>query len=188
VSREGQAGPLPHRHALCGGVGAPRPHGWLWAVAALTFVIDDHLVLRNVPVPSPEELLGRRFPSPALYIASLVRFGPERLRLALSFGDLAETRAGRVTLHVLDAMRDAVLSRGAQFVLMLIPRPITAQGSDTERMLQRWGAATGTPVVNLRTAYLRLPPVERDRLYDGHWTPHGAHVTAGLLAAALRRG
>src|SRR6516162_8610578 len=107
--------------------------------------------------------------------------------MVLSFGDLAETRAGRVTLHILDAMRVVVPSRGAQFVLMLIPRPISAQGSETGRMLFRWNAATGTPRVNLRTAYLRLPPAERDRLYDGHWTPHGAHVTAGLLAAALRR-
>src|SRR5262249_27044975 len=149
-------------------------------------VVDDRLVLRNVPVPLPDELLRRRFPSPTLYIASLVRVGPERLRLAVSVGDLAETQAGRVTLHILDAMREAVLSRGAQFVLTIIPRPITARGSDTERMLRRWGAATGTPVVNLRTAYLRLPPVERDKLYDGHWTAYGAQVTARLLAAALR--
>jgi hypothetical protein len=149
-------------------------------------VVDDRLVVRNVPVPSPEELLSRRFPAPALYIASLVRWGPERLRLALSFGNLAETRAGRVTLHILDAMREAVLSRGVQFVVMIIPRPISAHGSDTERMLHRWGARTGTPMVNLRTAYLRLPAVERDRLYDGHWTPYGAQVTARLLAAALR--
>jgi len=149
-------------------------------------IVDDRLALRNVPVPPPEEVLSRRFPSPALYITSLVLSGPERLRLALSVGDLAETRAGRVTLHILDAMREAVLSRGAQFVLMFIPRPITPQGSDTERMLLRWGEATGTPMVNLRTAYLKLPAVERERLYNGHWTRDGAHVTAGLLAAALR--
>ena len=43
-------------------------------------------------------------------------------------------------------------------------------------------------MVNPRTAHLRSLPAERGPLYYGHWTPRGAHVTAGILAAALRHG
>ena len=48
-------------------------------------------------------------------------------------------------------------------------------------------ARTGTPFLNLRAAYVKLPDAERARLYSGHWTPYGADVTARLLADVLRR-
>jgi hypothetical protein len=102
-------------------------------------------------------------------------------------GDLAHTRAGAVTLAIVEAMREAVVGQGARFVLMTIPRPITRRGSDTERMLAAWAARTGTPFLNLRSAYLQLPEAERTRLYISHWTPYGADVTARLLADELRR-
>ena len=147
---------------------------------------DERLILHNVPVPSPEELLARRPTFPLVYLFSLVTTLTEEFRLSVSIGDLARTPAGRVTLALLDAMRDAVVGRDAVFVLMSIPRPILARASDTERLLAGWAARTRTPFLNLRAAYLELPPSDRHRLYAGHWSAFGAAVTARLVADELR--
>lgn len=150
-------------------------------------LVDGRLALRNVPVPSPPEVLARKPELPRVRLVSLIDTLAEEFRMSMSFGELAHTRAGSVTLAILDAMREAVAAQGARFVLMSIPRPITRRGSDTERMLAAWAARTGTPFLNLRAAYLKLPKAERARLYSGHWTPYGADVTARLLADELRR-
>jgi hypothetical protein len=148
---------------------------------------DGRLVLHNVPVPSPPEVLGSRPELPRWRLASLLGTLGQEFRLSTSLGDLARTQAGAVTVALLDAMREASVAHGARFVLMTIPRPITRRGSDTERMLAAWAARTGTPLLNLRAAYVKLPDAERARLYAGHWTPYGADVTARLLADELRR-
>ena len=150
-------------------------------------LVDGHLALQNVPVPAPPDLLARKPEMPRLRLGSLVGTLSEEFRLSMSLGDLSRTRAGAVTLALVDAMREITIAHGARFVLMTIPRPITRRGSDTEHMLATWAARTGTPFLSLRAAYLRMPDDERARLYSGHWTPYGADVTARLLADVLRR-
>jgi len=150
-------------------------------------LVDGRLVLHNVPVPSPPEILARKPELPRSRLASLASTLAQDFRQSMSVGDLAHTHAGAVTLAIVEAMREAVVGHGARFVLMTIPRPITRRGSDTERMLAAWAARTGTPFLNLRAAYLQLPEAERARLYIIHWTPYGADVTARLLADELRR-
>ncbi len=150
-------------------------------------LVDGRLILHNVPVPSPPEVLGLKPELPRIRLASLVSTLAAEFRMSMSVGDLAHTRAGVVTLAIVEAMREASIAHGARFVLTTIPRPITRRGSDTERMLAAWAARTGTPFLNLRAAYLTLPDAERARLYSGHWTPYGADVTARLLAGELRR-
>lgn len=146
------------------------------------------LVLRNVPVPSPEEIQARPPAGPTCRL----RLGcaAEQIQDGLAFDyqilDAERTPAGRVTLAILDAMRQAVLSRGMRFVLMTISRPVLPRPSKTEELLVRWAARTGTPVLNTRRAYLELPEPDRARLYAGHWTPYGAAVTAQLLAEQVR--
>jgi hypothetical protein len=151
---------------------------------------DGDLLLRNVPVPTPEEVLARQVPLPSWYTANLVTWVPEALTLQVSsLEDLAQTRAGRVTLAILNTMRQATREHGATLVLIVIPRPITGMASDTEHMLVRWARETETPVLNLREEYLKLPEARRANLYwnrtslyHGHWTPYGATVTAQALA------
>ncbi len=150
-------------------------------------LVDGRLALRNVPVPAPPDLLARNPELPRLRLGSLVGTLSNEFRMSMSLGDLSRTRAGAVTLALVDAMREATVAHGARFVLMTIPRPITRRGSDTEHMLAAWASRTGTPFLSLRAAYLRLPDDERARLYSGHWTPYGADVTARLLADVLRR-
>jgi hypothetical protein len=150
-------------------------------------LVDGRLALHNVPVPAPPEVLARKPELPRLRLASLVSTLRDEFRLSMSVGDLSGTRAGAVTLALVDAMRQATIAHGARFVLTTIPRPITRRGSDTEHMLEAWAERTRTPFLSLRAAYLRMPDAERARLYRGHWTPYGADVTAQLLADVLRR-
>ena len=151
------------------------------------FVLErGRLALRNVPVPSPRDLLEHPPDVPLVYLASFARNIYVNFRLAFSVGDLARTRTGEVTLAILDVMRAEVTRRGATLVLADIPRPILPRPSDTERMLEDWARRTGTPFVNLRLAYLELPPAERATLYLGHWTPSGAAVTARSVAERVR--
>jgi hypothetical protein len=145
------------------------------------------LVLQNVPVPAPEELLARPPKFPPVYLASFLGTLFGDLRSSFALGNLAGTEAGRVTLAILEAMRERVVGSGGVLVLMTIPRPIRPRGGHTEEMLAEWAQRTETPFLNLRTAYLALPPQAREHLYGGHWTPYGASVSARFLAEKLRR-
>jgi hypothetical protein len=146
-------------------------------------LIDGRLVPRNTPVPSPEELLSRSAEWPFCYIRSwCVAQGIAENLLS----DLERSRAGRVTLAILDTMRTESRNRGMAFVVMNIPRRIRKTPSQTEAMLSRWARRTGTPLLNLREAYLRLPAPDQARLYRGHWTVYGTEVTAQLLANKIR--
>jgi hypothetical protein len=150
-------------------------------------LVDGRLTLRNVPVPSPAEVLARKPELPRIRLISLIDTQAEDFRLSMAVGDLAHTPAGAVTLAILDAMREAVVGHGARLVLMSIPSGVTRRGSHAAGMLVRWAARTGTPFLNLREAYLKRPDGEHAQLYSGHWTPYGADLTARLLAAELLR-
>jgi len=120
----------------------------------------------------------------AVLLEALLRLIPQLAvdpSLARELGWRARHVTG-VPAELLDAMRAAVGERDARLVLMTIPR----RGSAVERLLVAWAERTGTPLLNLRTAYLAMPDDVRSRLYHGHWTAEGAAVTARLLAARLR--
>src|SRR4051812_48876296 len=94
--------------------------------------------------------------------------------------------AERITLAILDQIRDATQAHGMKFVLIMISRRMRDKPSDTETFLLQWAEKTGTPVVNLRENYLAMPAAERHELFAGHWTPYGASVTAELLANKIQ--
>ena len=92
-----------------------------------------------------------------------------------------------MTLAILDTMLQASRSRGLQFVLMIIPpRQLRPNPSNVEELLSKWAGRTGTPLIDLREAYLRLPQEEQARLYAGHWTAYGAAVAAQVVAEKIR--
>jgi hypothetical protein len=157
-------------------------------------VSQGTLVLRNVPVPPPEAVRAQRLELPRSYIFSFLRRLPDyavdisELPLPdIDSFDPSRSRRGRVTLAILDAMRDAVVQHHTQFFLLIIPRWVVRWGTGNERMLRRWAERTGTAALVLREAYLELPATERAGLYHGHWTAKGARVTAQLLATELLR-
>jgi len=124
---------------------------------------------------------------PSLYLPSFARWLPARLiGPGFLLLDLSGTRMGRVTLAILDAMRDAVVRHDARFILLIIPRQALPWRTGIDRMLRRWAQQTGTPMLDLHDAYLRVGAAERKRLYKTHWTAKGARLTAELLAAQLR--
>lgn len=153
-------------------------------------VVDGRLVLRNVPISPPEEVLARPFVWPPCrsYLWCTAQWIAETLAFDLPVPrDMEWTTAGQVTLAILDQMREAVSARGMVFVLMTIPaeRDLRPSATKIERMCERWAARTGTPMINLRRAYLTLPAEDRERLYAGHWTPYGAAETARMVADRL---
>jgi hypothetical protein len=149
-------------------------------------VIHRRLVLRNVPVPSPEEILAREPRWPRVRALWFIGFLWRALVDQVApLGDLADSRGGRVTLAILDAMLKGVRAHQARFVLVIIPRPILPLPSDTEIMLANWARRTGTSLLVLRKAYLRMPVEEQRRLYGKHWTPYGSAVTAALIAQKI---
>jgi len=150
-------------------------------------LVDGRLVLRGVPVPPPAELLGRPPHLPRVYLLSALAWLPDAVASALPFVDIGRTRAGAVTLAILDAMRRGIHDHGARLLLVYIPRGTGPAPTRAERLLAHWAAGTDTPFLDLREAYGALPPLDRARLFRVHWTAYGAAKTARLVAEAIRR-
>ena len=149
----------------------------------------ERLILRNTPVPAPEELLSHppEWPSCALRSWCALQLIAEQLARVSPWPGLEHTKAGKVTLAILDAMLQASRSRGLQFVVMIIPpRQLRPNPSKVEELLSKWAERTRTPLIDFREAYLRLPQEEQARLYAGHWTSYGAAVAAQVLAEKIR--
>ncbi len=150
-------------------------------------LVGGRLVLRGVPVPPPATLLTRPPHLPALYLLSTLTWLPDAVATALPFVGLERTRAGAVTLAILDAMRRDADNHGARLLVVYIPRGPGGGPSRAERLVARWAARSGTPLLDLQLAYRALPRVARARLYHVHWTAYGAAASARLVAAAIRR-
>jgi hypothetical protein len=150
----------------------------------------QRLILRNTPVPSPEELLSHppQWPScvSRFWCALQVMF--QHWARVSPWVPMEYTRAGKVTLAILDAMLQESQSHGLQLLLLIIPpQQLASSPSKVEMFLSDWAERTGTPLIKLREAYLRLPQAERAKLYAGHWTAYGAAVTAQAVAETIRK-
>lgn len=146
---------------------------------------EGRLVLRNSPVLSPEQILAKpmQFDACRVRIGCLTKTAFEKIQRALPGVSLEHARAGAVSIRILDAARLATLDRGMRLMVMIIPHQEFDQTPSKEELLiSRWAKRTGTPLVNLREAYLQLPVSDRRNLYVGHWTPYGAQFTASLVA------
>lgn len=149
----------------------------------------ERLILRNTPVPSPEELLSHppQWPSCVLRSWCALQVITQHWARVSPWVPLEHTRAGKVTLGILDAMLQESRSHGLQVVVMIIPPPkLPSSPSKVETLLSNWAEKTSTPLIKLREAYLRLAQAERARLYAGHWTAYGAGVAAQVLAEEIR--
>jgi hypothetical protein len=153
-------------------------------------LVGERLVLRNTPVPTPEELLSHspQWPTCVSRFWCALQVIAQHWARVSSWGPPLEyTRAGKLTLAILNVMLQESRSQGLRFVLMIIPSSeLQSDPSKVEVFLSNWAVKTGTPLVKLREAYLRLSQTERARLYAGHWTPYGAAVAAQVLAEKIR--
>jgi hypothetical protein len=150
----------------------------------------QRLTLRNTPVPTPEELLSHppEWPSCVLRSWCALQVLTQHWARVSSWGPALErTRAGKVTLAILDMMLQESRSHGLRLVLMIIPEPeLRSNPSKVEVLLSNWAGKSGTPLIKLRETYLRLAEADRARLYAGHWTVYGAAVAAEVLAEKIR--
>jgi hypothetical protein len=93
-------------------------------------LVDGSLMLRGVPVPSPEKLLRERTFQPKLVtVFQLVR---ERFTLDRA---ALRVRAERLTAAILDRLAEGSRASGATLVLFYIPVPGEAEGD-----MSRWAA------------------------------------------------
>jgi hypothetical protein len=148
---------------------------------------NNQLVLRNVPVPSPLELLSTnsKWPQCPSYLWCHSHWWIQTLLESPRMPWPGYSPAERVTLAILDRMRDESRAHGMEFLLMIISRRMRDKPNHTESLLLQWAQKSGTPVLNLRNEYLRLPVAARHELFAGHWTPYGATVTAEILATKI---
>ena len=148
-------------------------------------LVQEHLVLRNTPVPSPQELLSHPPDWPCVLRSwcALQSLMESLGRLIPRLPALEHTAAGKVTLAILDKMLLESRDHGLKFMLVIIPpSALRSSPSKVERLLLIWALRTGTPVVSLREAFRKLPRQEQAALYNRHWTAHGARIAAEVIA------
>jgi hypothetical protein len=147
----------------------------------------DELVLRGVPVPTPEELRAREpWRSKFLDLLSMLR-----ARLRDRSGREARER-NALGAALLGALRDTAVDLGARTVFVYLPilDEIGAPApSDGERFFEGTCQALDLECVNLRPAFHRRVDGGQHLKRRGHWGPR-EHLAAAedLLALLGERG
>lgn len=148
---------------------------------------DDELVLENVPVPAPDEVLAVEQRLPASFFLAVLKRGLRRW-LESSVAGLERSEAWRVSRAILDEAVRVSRESGARFGLVYIPYERLDVETPLEVLLERWARDGRIPYLSLRQEFSALPEEERGRLYRGHWTPHGNEVVADIVERFIRSG
>lgn len=151
------------------------------------FELDgEALRLDNVPVPDPALAGTSVDPKPCSYAGALL---VTKLRTAMD--RTVWTPKWAVTRAILDAMRAGVREHGAELLVAHFPTEPAAFRSrpeDSELLLGGWADSSREPIVRLREVFLGLPPAERSRVYEGHFSAFGNLVVARAIACAIAEG
>lgn len=143
-------------------------------------IAGEELRLENVPVPDPERTAASSDPEPLSYAAAFVA---TKLRRVIDRTLLAPKWA--VTRRILDAIRDKVREHGAELLVAHFPTEAAAfdpHPEDSEIFLGEWAESRDVPLVRLRKVFLELPPAERSKVFDGHFSAIGNAVVARAIA------
>ncbi|MGD8895120.1 MAG: SGNH/GDSL hydrolase family protein [Acidobacteriota bacterium] len=148
------------------------------------FDLDDgRLVLRNVPVPTPEELRAREvWRSKFLDLLSMLR---ARLRDRTGLEARARDTLGRA---LLEALRDATREVGARPVFVYLPilDEIGApEPSPGERFFEASCHDSGLTCLNLRPSFLERTRSGQRLRRRGHWGPNEHRAAAEDLVSLL---
>jgi hypothetical protein len=145
--------------------------------------VDDALMLRGVPVPSPEQFLRERVFQPRLVMA----FQLLKERLTLDRATL-RLRAERLTAAILDRLAERSRAIGADLVLFYIPVPGEAEGDMTSWAAERAffeAYCSRDRRVSCGSALSAIrEEIARGRAFEPtpHWDPPGN----GVIARSLR--
>jgi len=144
------------------------------------------LILRDTPVPRPEEILAReRYRSRFLDLLLLLS---EEVR-SPSAATEAEKR-DRLTAAILDEFRRTVVQVGARAVFVYLPmEQELEQKSDRptggEDFFLRYCHDRGVVAVDLRPAFLARLGESPRFMPHGHWAPQEHRIAAEVIAGAL---
>jgi hypothetical protein len=149
------------------------------------FVLEgDRLVLTNVPVPSPAELLAHRG-APTKLRSYAFDFVRQRLR-AVAPVDPSDVEVERVTRAIVGASFEASRAAGARFLLVLIPMSHAEPTSRRyEQAFTRWAGEFGFPVVNVREPLATAAKRTGTPMVAGHFTPAGSREVARVVHDTL---
>jgi hypothetical protein len=148
---------------------------------------DDQLVLRNVPVPTPEQLRGREvWRSRLLDLLSMLH---ARVRERSGLEAQARDALGRALLK---ALRDAALDLGARPVFVYLPildEIGAAEPSPGEVFFETACRDSGLVCVSLRPTFFERVRSGQWLRRRGHWGPTEHRAAAeDLLALLVERG
>jgi hypothetical protein len=157
-------------------------------------LVEDKLVLGNVPVSAPEVLETH---PPSLLFSRLYGFVMVRLRHAWQSRigvTLQDARDVRVTLAILDAVARDCDERRVKLVVLLIPPPPNRSRrpeheKTIERALLAWGERSDVPVVDMWSRFSVLPLEQQQTAYttgSRHWSPFGHDMAAQALQDVIR--
>ena len=147
---------------------------------------DGELVLTNIPVPTPEDVLaqdgGRR---PASYLLQLLRARWRSPAESVNLPrDEYKVYLSRLTNAILARMMRVTTAAGAKLMVVIIPSPRSV--GDTEAMLVRWAPEIGYAVVNARPALLAAERVVGEPIFEGFYlSAFGDLVLASVVRQAL---
>jgi len=156
-------------------------------------VVDDELLVRNVPVPeeAAPSARGQRLIAilHELGLARLVRRPNKARKKAIVEGTVD---LKRVSEAVLRGLAEECRASKREFVVVLLPtrRDLVKHRSEASLLLGRLSKKVGVEFVDLTPELRRVSPKERNRLFrvkegDGHYTPEGNRRIAGLLFERL---
>jgi hypothetical protein len=150
-------------------------------------VVDDRWVLRNVPVPAPEEI---HLNVPSRFSPRSFRFLCVQTHAFWRSLDHEMSEEVRVSLGILDLIRQDCLDRRVKFLLLVIPEQLQVKPPPAERALLHWAKSNGTSCVDMRAVFDRLHKEQQTRLYNhvpGHWTPSAHEICAAALQDEIDR-
>src|SRR5262249_34127514 len=149
-------------------------------------LVGTHLVLRNVPVPRPEEVLAReRYRSRFVDLLSLFA---DEVR-APSPASEVEKR-DRLTAAILDEFHRTVAQLGAAPVFAYLPlgEELGWRGAGPtpgEDFFLRYCRDRGIMAVDLRPTFRSRLGEDPHVMPQGHWDPAEHRIAAEIIAAAM---
>lgn len=156
------------------------------------FELDENgeLMLTNMPVPPPDEILSRAQRLPRSYLLELARKAFNIHLGRTVFYKRQRRREQTLTRAILDGAYRETKNAGAEFLLVFIPWSLDEQLRSAEGLLEQWAGSSGAPFLNLREYLKTLPREKTDRLYGdpgegGHWTPVGHRTAAEAIASMI---
>lgn len=152
-------------------------------------VVNDRLVLTNVPVPSPEEILSRyQHRDPPSYAWHWLQ---QRLRRRGAFGQMSSTEysseRSALSRAILRQMQQEVSNCGAKMLVVFIPEDIYRESEKfvLRDELATWSTKLGYAFLDLQPILKTFAKQEMRSPLSGHFNPLGNVIATQAIREKL---